>query len=305
MSSAFSAPRSSHGDCLGAFVQLSIENEKLTQRGPRPPLNVVVQANKRGLRMGDRLNSMNAATKAIARAVVPAFAYPFAKRLCVGSGYVPDVGGVRFGDLRRLEPISRSYGYDRGRPIDRYYIENFLLSEGNSITGRVLEIGENTYTVKFGTDVTLSDVLHVHEGIEGTTFVDDLTDGRTLPGNSFDCVIVTQTLHLIYDVKAALRTIYRILKPGGVLLCTVPGITQISDEDWDDTWYWAFTTNSAARLACEIFPPNCVEVDAYGNVLSATAFLQGLADRELTRDELDATDREYQVTVALKATKPA
>jgi SAM-dependent methyltransferase len=255
--------------------------------------------------MGNGLNAMKATTKAIARAVVPASVYSFAKRLRRRDGYVPDVGDVRFGDLRRLEPISRSYGYDRGRPVDRYYIETFLQSEGSSITGRVLEIGENTYTLKFGRDVTVSDVLHVHEGIEGTTFVDDLTDGSTLPGNSFDCVILTQTLHLIYDMQAALETILRILKPGGVLLCTVPGITQISDEDWNDSWYWALTTNSAIKLAGEVFPPSCVEVRSFGNVLSATAFLQGLAECELTQDELDAVDREYQVTVTLKATKPA
>ena len=88
-------------------------------------------------------------------------------------------------------------------------------SEGACIKGRVLEIGENTYTLKFGKNVTQSDVLHVHEGIEGTTFVDDLAAGHSLPSNAFDCVIVTQTLHLIYDMKAAIKTIYRILKPGG------------------------------------------------------------------------------------------
>ena len=215
----------------------------------------------------------------------------------------PEVGKVRFGDLRRIEPISRSYGLDRGRPIDRYYIEKFLLSEVTSITGRVLEIADNTYTLKFGRDVSVSDVLNLHEGVEGTTFVDDLTIGDTLPSSSFDCVILTQTLNLIFDMKAALQTIYRILKPGGVLLCTVPGITQIAYEGWNHSWYWGLTTNSAAKLAGQVFPETSVQADSYGNVLSATAFLQGLADCELTRDELDAVDREYQVTVVLKAVK--
>jgi SAM-dependent methyltransferase len=255
--------------------------------------------------MGYGMVSLSAATKTIARGVLPDFVYKLTKRLRRGPRYVPDVGDVRFGDLRRLKPISRSYGYDRGRPIDRYYIENFLLSESGFITGRVLEIGENVYTRQFGTNVTKSDVLHVHEGVEGTTYVDDLTDGNTLPDSAFDCVIVTQTLHLIFDMKAALQTIYRILKPGGVLLCTVPGITQISDEDWNDSWYWGLTTNSAAKLAGQVFPASCVEVRSYGNVLSAIAFLQGLAEREIAREELDVVDREYQVTVALKATKPA
>jgi SAM-dependent methyltransferase len=223
------------------------------------------------------------------------------KRARKSSNSLPPVGNVRFGDFRRLTPLSRCYGYDRGRPIDRYYIENFLESESEHIRGNVLEIGENTYTRKFGKGVSRSDVLHVSEEAAGATYVDDLSDGSTLPSNEFDCVILTQTLHLIYDMKAALATIYRILKPGGALLATVPGITQISDEEWNDTWYWSLTTNSAKRLCAEVFAPQAVHVNAFGNVLAASSFLQGLADSELTRKELDYFDPEYPVTVTIKA----
>jgi len=38
--------------------------------------------------------------------------------------------------------------------------------------------------------------------------------------------VFTQTLHLIYDVRSAIRTLHRVLKPGGVLLATFPGISQ-------------------------------------------------------------------------------
>jgi Methyltransferase domain len=251
--------------------------------------------------MPDFTLSAKAAAKNLARSVLPTTVIRLLKRARVSNGDAPPVGAVLMGDLRRLEPISREYGFDRGRPVDRYYIENFLRSESRHITGRVLEVGENTYTLKFGRNVVKSDVLHVLEGIEGTTYVDDLTDGSTLPSNAFDCVILTQTLHLIYDMKAALRTIYRILKPGGTLLCTVPGITQISDADWNDTWYWSLTTNSAKRLSSEVFPPHLVEVKSFGNVLAATSFLQGLADCELTTEELDFSDREYPVIVTIKA----
>jgi len=215
----------------------------------------------------------------------------------------PPVGLVRFGSLRRLTPISRCYGFDRGRPIDRYYIENFLEAEANHIHGSVLEIGESTYTRRFGRDLERCDVLHVSEGVEGVTYVDDLTVGATLPNDHFDSVILTQTLHLIYDMKAALATVHRILKPGGVLLATVPGITQISDEEWNDSWYWSLTSHSAKRLCHEIFARELVSVNAHGNVLAAISFLQGLADSELTRAELDANDPEYPVTISIKAQK--
>ena len=54
-------------------------------------------------------------------------------------GYIPLVGKVRFGDLKRLTPISPKWGLDRGRPIDRSYIESFLAQHASNIRGRVLE----------------------------------------------------------------------------------------------------------------------------------------------------------------------
>jgi len=213
---------------------------------------------------------------------------------------LPPVSQVRFGDFRRLEPFSREYGYDRGQPIDRYYIEKFLKSQGHLITGAVLEIGERTYTEAFGQNVVRSDMLHVSDE-EGATYVDDLTEGASVPSNTYDCVILTQTLHLIFDMKQALQTIYRVLKPGGVLLCTVPGITQVADSDWNETWYWALTSNAARKLFGLVYPPGNVEVNAFGNVLAATCFLQGLSATELYAWELDAFDQEYPVTVAIVA----
>jgi len=248
------------------------------------------------------LRSVMSATRSVARSVLPVPLLSLAKRVRDGRSYSPPVGGVRFGDLRRVEPISRQYGYDRGRPIDRYYIENFLEGQAGSIRGRVLEIGEDTYTRRFGRDVEKGEILHVSEDFVGATYIDDLTDGASLPSNAFDCVILTQTLHLIYDMRAALSTIYRILKPGGTLLATVPGITQISDAEWNDTWYWSLSLHSARRLCGDVFPRELVEVDVFGNVLSATAFLHGLADTELSVAELDVRDPEYPVTITIKAT---
>src|SRR5262245_41253340 len=246
--------------------------------------------------------SIKLATRKLIRTVLPPDVLEMGRRKWWKDSYIPAVGRANFGDFRRVTPICRGYGWERGRPVDRYYIENFLERESRHIRGNVLEIGENTYTVKFGKGVTQSDILHVSDAYEEATYVDDLSKGWTLPSGAFDCVILTQTLHLIYDMKAALATIYRILKPGGVLLATVPGITQISDEEWNPTWFWSLTTNSASRVMAEVFPPGAVEVAAFGNVLAASSFLHGLADSELTREELDYYDPEYPVTITIKAT---
>jgi SAM-dependent methyltransferase len=239
------------------------------------------------------------------RPLVPTSLLRLAARLRARQ-YYPPVGRARFGDLRRVTPISEWFGFDRGLPIDRYYIERFLAEHADDIRGRVLEIGDATYTRRFGGDrVTRSDVLHVSEGNALATFIGDLTSAEHIPSNAFDCVIATQTLHLIYDVRAALGTLYRILKPEGVLLLTVPGISQISQDEWGESWYWSFTTRSIRRLLQDVFPTQRVTVEAHGNVLVATAFLQGVAAGEMKPAELDARDPHYEVLIAARASKGA
>src|SRR3954452_4001038 len=120
-------------------------------------------------------------------------------------GAPPPVGAVRLADLDRTSPISRTFGYDRDGPVDRYYIEGFLGRHRDDIRGRVLEIGDDAYTRAYGgTQVARRDVLHVHPGNPSATFVGDLAGGNDLPSDAFDCVILTQTLQLVYDVRAAL-----------------------------------------------------------------------------------------------------
>ncbi len=220
-------------------------------------------------------------------------------------GDCPPVGKVDLGDLRRVTPISSCFGFDRGLPVDRHYVEAFLGERAGDISGRVLEIGDDTYTRRFGGDrVTTRDVLHVAAGNPAATVVGDLTSADHIPSDRFDCFIFTQTLHLIYNVPAALQTIRRILKPGGVLLATFPGLSQIAGDEWGESWYWGFTTQSAQRLFTEVFPVDQVEVKAHGNVLTTTAFLHGIAAEELRPAELSHRDRYYEMLITVRARKP-
>ncbi|HWJ55601.1 MAG TPA: glycosyltransferase [Vicinamibacterales bacterium] len=216
----------------------------------------------------------------------------------------PPLGRVRFGDLRRVTPISPDFGFDRGLPVDRYYIEKFLARHASEIAGRVLEVGDDSYTRRFGgVRVTRADILHVHAGNPRATFVGDLTDPSVLPENTFDCIVLTQTLHLIYDVRLAIDRLRRALAPGGVLLVTAPGISAIDRGEWGSTWFWSFTAVSMRRLFGEVFGEAAVMLEEYGNVLSATAFLQGLAVEELTRDDLAPLDHAYPVILGVRARK--
>jgi glycosyltransferase involved in cell wall biosynthesis/SAM-dependent methyltransferase len=215
------------------------------------------------------------------------------------------LGVVRLGDFDRVTPISQVFGYDRGLPIDRYYIETFLFRCAADINGQVLEVADNDYTVKFGGNrVMTSDILYLNRHHTRATVIADLTDAPQIPADAFDCIILTQTLHFIYDLNAAVRTLYRILKPGGVLLVTSPGISQIGHDVSGAEWYWALTDASMGRLLREVFPSTNVHVETFGNVFAAVVFLHGLARDEAATDALDYQDPAYPVIVAARAQKP-
>jgi SAM-dependent methyltransferase len=219
------------------------------------------------------------------------------------------IGGVAYGDFRRLTPISPVFGLDRSLPvIDRYYIEGFLDGHAADIRGRVLEIGDAAYTRRFGGDrVMRSDVLHFVAGNPEATIVGDLTRADHIRSDSFDCIILTQTLQMILDVPAALHHLHRILKLGGVVLATSHGISRIARREGIDPWgeYWRFTAQSTRDLFRALFPADHIEIATYGNVLSAAASLYGLSAADLTPEELDHCDPDFEVIVAVRAQKPS
>jgi len=212
--------------------------------------------------------------------------------------------GTRLLGLRALQPIDGEFGANRGTPIDRYYIEGFLCRNAGDIAGRVMEIGEDVYTRRFGgAHVSRCDILHIHEGNPAATIVGDLTDLPQVPSNSFNAIICTQTMQYILDPRAAAATLHRLLKPGGVLLCTVPGITMVHGGEWGATWYWSFTDRSVSKLFGEEFGETNIEVEIHGNVLAATEFLCGRVTEEMRKAELDVADRRFPVILALRARK--
>jgi len=212
---------------------------------------------------------------------------------------------VVFENFLRTEPVSAKFGLDRGVPIDRYYIEKILQKNSESIQGKVLEISESTYSKMFGKNITSFEILHYDNSNKQATIIGDLTDCSTLPENKMDCFICTQTFNFIYDVKKAIAGSWYLLKPQGVLLATVSGISQISRYDrdrWGD--YWRFTDLSARLLFEECFGTGNVEIETFGNVLAAKAFLDGLAVEDLPdKAMLDIVDKDYPVTIGIKAVK--
>ncbi|MDR0868792.1 MAG: class I SAM-dependent methyltransferase [Planctomycetota bacterium] len=212
---------------------------------------------------------------------------------------------IQFGDRLRVEPISRLFGFDRGTPLDRFYIEKFLAANSGCIHGDCLEIAESTYSRRFGYDVKSCGILMYDQSNPKATIVGDLTKPETLPEKTVDCFIATQTLNFTFDVSAAVAGAYRLLRVGGVLLATAAGISQISRYDmerWGD--FWRFTDLSIRRITEKVFGAGNVEVITYGNALSAMLMLQGVAQEDLPdKTVLDKTDADYQVIIGVKATR--
>jgi hypothetical protein len=207
---------------------------------------------------------------------------------------------ARLGSLRRTRPLSDEWGRDRGTPIDRYYIERFLDRERASVHGRVLELLDDSYTRRFGIGVEQGDVLDIDEGNPNATIVADLARADAVPSASFDCFILTQTLQFVYDVPAAVGHASRILKPGGVVLCTLPSVSRVARR-YLETEYWRFTAASARTLFEASFEPDLVAVESHGNVLTSIAFLAGLAAEELSMQELEDADPFFPTVICVAA----
>lgn len=208
---------------------------------------------------------------------------------------------VRFGSLRRLEPVSDRWGYDRGTPVDRWYIERFLTEHRGDIAGRVLEVKDRSYTDRFGTGVTASDVLDVDAGNPLATYVADLATAEAIPTGEVDCFVLTQTLQYVFDLPAAVAHVHRILRPGGVVLATLPAVSRISPSTLTDCW--RFTPLAAQRLFDERFGAEHVSAAGRGNVLTQVAFLHGLAAEELESAELETDDPLFPLLVCVRARK--
>jgi SAM-dependent methyltransferase len=215
------------------------------------------------------------------------------------------LGRARWGNLRRLEPVSRKFGYDRGTPIDRWYTDRFLAANTDALRGVVGEVADDGYTRAFGGDaVERGEVIDLDPANPRATVIADLADPGALPTRAFDCLVVTQTLQYLPDPEASLGGIARSLRPGGHLLLSVPALTPHDAKEPDAIDHWRFWPAGVESLLRRAFPGASATVHAYGNVLAATAFLQGLAAEELRPDELAHHDARYPIVVCARVDVP-
>ncbi len=205
---------------------------------------------------------------------------------------------------KSTKPISKCYGFDRGKPIDRYYIENFLQQNKKDVSGICLELLNNDYTLKYGGDrVNKSDVLDIDENNKSATIIGDLRNLKSIPNGAYDCIILTQVLQFIDDLDAAISECYRILKQSGTILVTLPTISRIDGISGVSGDYWRFTKASAKYLFEKKFDKSKIEIKDYGNVRSGIYFHAGLSQEETSKKILDGQDPNFPIIISVRAKK--
>jgi ubiquinone/menaquinone biosynthesis C-methylase UbiE len=124
--------------------------------------------------------------------------------------------------------------------VDDYYDREPFLGRGSLISSwipggleRLLEVGCSWgYIVgnlsaparsKFGLDPNRLDLKHATRKYGNhVTFLAGIAEMIPLESASFDCLILSEVLEHTFDEEAALAEADRVLKPGGLLILTVP-----------------------------------------------------------------------------------
>ena len=211
----------------------------------------------------------------------------------------------RWGNLRRRTPLSATFGFDRGKPIDRFYLERFLAEEASAIRGVVGEVAGSLYATSFGGDrVVRVEVIDIDPHNPHATIVADLSDADEVPAGAFDCLLVVQTLQYTPSPEVALANCLRSLRPGGTLLLAVPALAAHDDKERPEDDHWRFWPGGVVSLVSQVAPQADSRVVAYGNLTTAIAFLHGLAAEELRDDELARQDQRFPVVVCVRITLP-
>ena len=131
----------------------------------------------------------------------------------------------------------------------------------------------------------------------------DLGHEDSLPPAAFDCFVITQTLQLIPGISTAIANGYRCLRPGGVMLATVPTVSRLHGSSEAAIDHWRMTAAGAAHLFGAAFGPDAVTVESFGNSRTCIAFIAGMAHEEIPARELDRNDPRFPLLVGIRAVR--
>ncbi len=240
-----------------------------------------------------------------------AHAYRFAAGRIARLPSLAIIRQVRCVQFRRLRPLGN--GRQRGTPIVRSYWASFLRDHQSDIRGHALEIGTNSTLRQYGSpDLARADALDLALHSPEVTVVADLSRADHLPADTYDCFVNQFTMHLIYDVEAALYHSIRILKPGGVLLVNFPCVDYYFPRGLDMHTgaplflFWWFTPIQVDNLLRRTaLAEDDYELTIYGNLFARVAYQMNVPAEELTRQELEHVDAGHPLLLCARVVKPS
>lgn len=210
----------------------------------------------------------------------------------------------RWGNLRHLEPFSASFGFDRGTPIDRYYMAQFFTAHADAFRGAAGEVADSTFVDQVGrhriSDLSIIDNDPTNQR---ATMIADISAEGSLPSSRFDCLVIAQTLQYIANPEQAVEVCFGAVRPGGALLLAVPALTAHDRRELPEGDYWRFWPAGFLHLLRRAAPGAIHTVAGYGNLVTATAFLQGLSAEELSDEELAYQDSRYPIVICARVDK--
>jgi hypothetical protein len=195
-----------------------------------------------------------------------------------------------------VTPISPTYGFERGTPIDRYYVHRFFKARGHLLTGRALEIQTTDHIRRYGSAIQVADSLDINPAFR-PTYCCDLAQASVVPSAAYDCFVLPNTLCFLRNLEGALREALRIVRPGGAILATVPVFVPLTPDVED---YWHASADGWRIILDRVWVGCETIVESHGNCLAAAAAMYGVAAEELTHEELGVADRRYPVLVTVE-----
>ena len=113
--------------------------------------------------------------------------------------------------------------------------------------GRFIDLGcgEMPYREFVEGRVEVYDSFDVQTRTSGVTYVGDIQNMQAVPSASYDSAACLEVLEHVPDPFQAAREIFRILRPGGVLVLSVPHLSRLHEEPND---FYRYTRYGVRRL---------------------------------------------------------
>lgn len=213
---------------------------------------------------------------------------------------------------RHLIPLPGWPGPSREHAIpgERKWIDRFLIASASLLTtGRCLEFGDLTYTQTH----FASQCWHRHytrytgknappAGMTQSFEVDIDYGPGPIPINSFDTIIATMVFEHVKDPSTSASTLFQVLKPGGIMLWTVPTSWphHVAPGFGD---YWRYT-EEGGRLLLQRAGFEIMDSECHGDSSTVALYAMGMGEEEMIAKETYSGDCNYGVNVGIRARKP-